>query len=647
MKEKLFPFQLDEFQKKALKSIEKGHSLIVSAPTGAGKTVIAEYVIHKCLEKGLGVVYCAPIKALSNQKYRDFKERYGQEKIGILTGDVSINVNAPVLIMTTEIFRNTILDCPWRLEDKFWVIFDEIHYIDDVERGTVWEESIIMLPSHMRLLGLSATIPNLDELADWIKTIHNFELDTIIETHRPVPLEHRFQCHNKIYTSLSKLKQECYPWMSNKAIIRGWDKGYVPNKVISLIKHIQQEDLLPCLYFAFSRRRCEILAWELRKMNFLSSDEKKDILDYYYQLLYRFNLIGDKFAEDMRNLIERGIAFHHAGMLPTMKEVIELLFTSKMIKVIFTTETFALGINMPARTVVFDELRKYYGTHFGELRTRDFYQMAGRAGRRGIDEKGYVYSRINPQHIDFPTLKRIIFGKPERVVSQFNLSYACILHLYKDLKDELVDIYPKSFAFYQSSQRQHRQDLRLIRSKIKLLKQLGYINKNQLTNKGIFASYIYGYELPITELYASGFINSLSYKELLALVCAIVFEPRKGQHKPMLPKNIKRLQKVANKQIRRIIRMEKKQGILPLTKRAHFHLSLAIVKWAEGEDFERLNKYTDADPGEIVRYFRMVIQVLKDINEAPLTDSGLKEKIDIAIKKINRDQIDAERQLRA
>ncbi len=645
--EQIFSFQLDEFQKQALSAVDEGCSLLVSAPTGAGKTVIAEYVIHRCLEKNLGVIYCAPIKALSNQKFRDFRQRYGEEKIGILTGDVSLNPEAPVLIMTTEIFRNTILDCPYRLDSKFWVIFDEIHYIDDVERGTVWEESIIMMPKHMRLLGLSATIPNVEELGEWIRKIHSFPLKIIVEEHRPVPLEFRFQCHNEIFTSVSALKDQCYPWMANKRIPRAWDVGAKPNKLISLIKHLKEEDLLPCIYFAFSRRRCEVLAWEVRRMNFLSPSEAEEITTRYYELLERFGLIGDKFAEDMYDLVRRGIAFHHAGMLPTMKEVIEQLFTSRLIKVIFTTETFALGINMPARTVVFDELRKYYGTHFGELRTRDFYQMAGRAGRRGIDEKGYVYCRINPHHIDFYTLKRIIFGQPEKVISQFNMSYASILHLYKDLQDRLVDIYPLSFAHFQSSKREHREDIRIIRAKVRLLKELGYIRKNQLTEKGIFASHVYGYELPTTELYFAGLFRNLEAKQLLALASAIVFEPRKGQHKPPLPKGIKHLQKQSNRIIRRIIRMERKFQLLPVTKRLHFHLALAIVRWAEGESFERLNRYTDTDPGEIVRYFRMVIQLLKDICEVPLIDPTLKETIHSAIEKINRDEVDAERQLRA
>ncbi len=642
-----FPFQLDEFQKKAIEAVDKNKSLLVSAPTGAGKTVIAEYVIDRCLAKGIGAVYCAPIKALSNQKFRDFKARYGEDKIGILTGDVSLNPGAPILIMTTEIFRNNILESPSRLDDKFWVIFDEIHYIDDIERGTVWEESIIMMPSHMRLLGLSATIPNIEEFGNWIRQVHNFDLEIITEERRPVPLEYRFQCNNEIIMSVSCLKEDCYPWLADKKIPHAWDKGMVPNKLHSLLHHLKQEDLLPAIYFSFSRRRCEYLAREAMRIDLLTRQERQEIMDFFFDLVDRYNLETDRSVRDMLGLIKRGIAFHHAGMLPTMKEIIEQLFTSRLIKLIFTTETFALGINMPARTVIFDELRKYYGTYFGDLRTRDFYQMAGRSGRRGIDEKGYVYVRVNPSHVDFYALKRIIYGRPEKVISQFNMSYASILHLYKDLQDRLIDIYPRSFAFFQSGKKQHRQDIRLIRAKIDLLKQLGYIRKNRLTNKGLFASSVYGYELPVTELYASGFLERLNYKELLALICAIIFEPRKGQKKPVLPKNIKQIQKKSAKEIRRLIRMEHKMDIYPHTKRPHFHLSLAIIKWAEGEDFERLHKYTDADPGEIVRYFRMVIQTLKDISNVEIISDQFRQTLYYAMDSINRGEVDAERQLRA
>ncbi|GAG04541.1 unnamed protein product, partial [marine sediment metagenome] len=192
--------------------------------------------------------------------------------------------------------------------------------------------------------------------------------------------------------------------------------------------HLQEKDALPCIYFAFGRRRCENLAFELYSFNFLSQQEQEQITLMYDSLCQRFDLKHEKSAQSLGTLIKRGIAYHHAGMLPTLKEVIERLFTSRLLKVIFTTETFALGINMPARTVVFDELRKFYGRYHHNLKTRDFYQMAGRAGRRGMDKEGYVYCRINPRRIQFEELRTILYGKPERITSKFNSSYATVLH---------------------------------------------------------------------------------------------------------------------------------------------------------------------------------------------------------------------------
>ena len=380
--------QYDRFQAEAINYIKEGLSVIVSAPTGAGKTAIAEYVITQCIKSGQGVIYTAPIKALSNQKFRDFQNQY-QDKIGILTGDVSINPEAPVLIMTTEIFRNKLLDQPQALKKFSWVIYDEIHYIDNPERGTVWEESLMLLPKHMRILGLSATVPNIEEFSQWLESVQHIPLKIIVEKNRPVPLHFRFQCQNKITDDLKDLnrvwfsKALTYEYRGRRAAIH---KELNPNRLTGLIQHIAQNNGLPCIYFCFSRRRCEKLAQELLNFNFLENDERDKIINLFNELLGRFDLKDEPSASLMHPLIKRGIAYHHAGMLPTLKEVIEQLFTSRLLKVIFTTETFALGINMPARSVIFDELRKFYGDRVRNLKTRDFYQMAGRAGRRGIDK---------------------------------------------------------------------------------------------------------------------------------------------------------------------------------------------------------------------------------------------------------------------
>ncbi len=638
----------DRFQQEAIDYIKKGHSVIVSAPTGAGKTAIAEYVIEECLESNQGVIYTAPIKALSNQKFRDFTKAY-RDKIGILTGDVSINPDAPVLIMTTEIFRNKILDEPRTLKKFSWVIYDEIHYIDNYERGTVWEESLMLLPSHIRILGLSATVPNIEEFSRWLESVHKMPLKIIIEETRPVPLHFRFQCQNKILDDFKELRQ-----ISLKVIsyaYRGkrseFHKEAHPNRLTALIGHIRQNEELPCIYFCFSRRRCEELAEELYNFDFLKDDERESVLKLFNELLKRYDLEREPSASRMHPLVSRGIAYHHAGMLPTLKEVVEQLFTSRLLKVIFTTETFALGINMPARSVAFDDLRKFYGNYVCSLKTRDFYQMAGRAGRRGIDTEGFVYSRINPAKITPDELKRIIYGQPEKVNSQFNSSYATLLHLYEKYKERFLEIYPLSYHFYQSGARKKEEALGLLRQKINFLKSAGYIKNNELTTKGKFASGIYGYEIILSELFMEGYLENFNETELAILMAAVVFEPRRHDELPKLSRQGKNLKNLTENIMRQILRQEDRFKIYPASKIPHYHLANTVEAWVRGEPFHKAILNTSTDEGELVRYLRMSNQLLREMLSNRLSSDILKEKISSLIPKINRDIVDAERQLRA
>lgn len=640
--------QYDPFQQKAIDHINEGHSVIVSAPTGAGKTAIAEHVINDCLIKGTKAIYTAPIKALSNQKFRDFQETF-PDRIGILTGDVSINPNAPILIMTTEIFRNKILGEPKSLEDYSWIIFDEIHYLDNYERGTVWEESLIFLPQHMNMLALSATIPNIDEFARWIHSIHKRPLKVVKEDKRPVPLHFLYHCQGEIVDSITrvrKLTRSDERRYYGRYRPRGRIEHHRQNRLSTMIEHLSENERLPAIYFAFGRRRCEYLADEMHHYDFLDDAEKREITELYDSLCRKFDLEGEKSAEIMRPLIKRGIAFHHAGMLPTLKEVIERLFTSRLLKVIFTTETFALGINMPARTVVFDELRKFYGSFFANLKTRDFYQMAGRAGRRGIDEEGFVYMRVNPHQLPCQELQRIIYGQPETVRSRFNASYATLLNLYQKYGDGLYDIYPLSFHFFQEKEKKQKKALEALRSKVGLLEELGYISRDGLTPKGDFASKVYGYELPLAELYEQGTLEDLSEIELGILAAALVFEPRKATVMPRLSKRARRLEQITDTLTANISRLERKSGVPTPSKGYHYHLSPCVEMWMEGRDFDKIFSETDADEGEIIRYFRMAIQILHEILDTHLSEH-LKAKIKKAINLMNRDVIDAEKQLRA
>ncbi|MFA5089935.1 MAG: DEAD/DEAH box helicase [Candidatus Omnitrophota bacterium] len=620
----------DRFQKEAIDYINQGHSVIVSAPTGAGKTAIAEHVILACIEKKIGAIYTAPIKALSNQKFRDFQKQFG-DNIGILTGDVSLNPNAPVLIMTTEIFRNKILNDPKSLDKYSWIIFDEVHYLDNYERGTVWEESLIFLPKHMKILCLSATIPNIKQLSLWVESIHDKTVKVVIEDKRPVPLHFFFQCYDEIIDNINRIKRD-FPARQNK--------------MNTLINYIRQAEGLPCIYFVFARRKAEELAEGLYEYNFLNKNEQVEINRLYDELCERFDLKNERSAQMLLPLIQRGIAYHHAGMLPTLKEAIERLFTSRLLKVIFTTETFALGINMPSRSVIFDNLKKFYGHYVRPLKTRDFYQMAGRAGRRGMDKEGFVYCRINPMRINLADVRQVIYGQAEEVKSQLNTSYATILNLYEVYKEGLYKIYPLSLHYFQAKKHEQKDALRLIEAKVHLLSDSGYIKDRQLTSKGQFAKTVYGYELLLAELYERKVLEQLDEFGLGIISTAVVFEPRKNQHMSGLSKTSRKIKRACEEICAEIKAKETKYCVHPLSKIPYFHLSTSMEAWLRGTNFDKIVQFTDTDEGEVVRYFRMAIQILRQINEAPVVSHLLKERITEAVRVIRRDIIDAEKQLR-
>lgn len=667
-------FKYDPFQQQAIDAVNENISVLVSAPTGAGKTAIAEHAIERSFRRGEQVVYTAPIKAISNQKFREFNAMFPGQ-VGILTGDVAIEPNAPLLIMTTEIYRNQLFENPEMHDKTAWVIFDEVHYLDDYERGTVWEEAIMFTRPNTRFLALSATAPNIQELADWIQSIHSHPVKVILENHRPVQLTQLFQCQNEIFSDMRELKKHGYRNLNIWSTPRGMRGGHhqsghgsggrhprqrsrgprdwqqelraKPNSTRDLMLHLIQSDRMPCLYFAFGRKRVEELAQEHTGLNLLSKEDQVENLRIYDELVAQFDLGKEQSAIQMGELIEHGIGYHHAGLLPTLKEVVERMFTMKKIRLIFTTETFALGINMPARTVVFDELRKFYGFGFDFLTNRDYGQMAGRAGRRGIDTVGFVYARTNPHLIRFDVLERIMSGKMEPIMSQFNASYATLLNLYKKLGKKLIDIYPRSFHYFQSGQKKHKRAVALIERKIELLRKMGYLNDEGLTPKGEFASWMYGYELMLSELWEAGDLDRLNPSELCVLLMALVYEPRKNDTMTSVPKNYKYLEKKCRELHHDIYQQEEQHHVFPFVKKPYFNLSEATEAWVGGAQFHELFRHTDVDEGIIIRYFRMVIQLLRQLKTDPGLPPQLKATINKTIPLIDRDIVDAERLLRA
>ena len=647
-----YDFELDEFQRRAISEVEKDHSVLVSAPTGAGKTVIAEHVMMRCLNRGSGVIYTAPIKALSNQKFREFNRLF-PEKVGIVTGDVSINPSAPLLIMTTEIFRNRILEKKFDFSSYTWIIFDEIHYLDDMERGTVWEESLIFLPSFMRFLGLSATIPNLFEFGSWLKQLHQHEIGIIKEENRPVPLHYYFQCRGKIIDNLGTLKRLAFG-KKNATIVRSGRRSHVfsagapesfSGNPQSLIRHLSKSNRIPCIYFSFSRKRCEYLAERALDRDFLDESERECALDIFDRLSVQFDVSSAQRTRDLRVCIEKGIAYHHAGIHPMLKEIIEQLFTRRFIKVIFTTETFALGINMPAHTVILDEMKKKYGRFYRHLKTRDFLQMAGRSGRRGIDKEGYVYSRINPGELSFRELNQILSSPPEPILSRFNVSYATLLNLYETYGEAIIEVYSRSFHCFQEKNKKRGAGREQLKARLKLLKRLGFISDQRLSAKGLFARNIYGYELPLSELFSQGVLEKLTSRQLAILCLAVVYEPRPHKKMPKFTREVKYLRTLTNREVKSIHYWEKQFRIKPYSKKYYFDLSQSLIMWMERKPFSEVIEYANHDEGEVIRFFRMAIQILREIMETSIS-GGFQERIEQAITLINYGVIDAENQLR-
>jgi len=449
----LFPFELDQFQQEAIAALNAGKSVVVCAPTGSGKTLIGEYSIYRALAQGGRVFYTTPLKALSNQKLRDFRKKFGEENVGLLTGDNSINRDAPVLVMTTEIFRNMLYGTPigevgTSLERVEAVVLDECHYMNDRQRGTVWEESIIYCPANIQLVALSATIANSDQLTDWMNLVHG-STELIYSDFRPVPLQFSFGNPKGIFPLLDQHNNKLNPRLKPKRQkVRGRAERPQSPSVTSVLTQLQHRDMLPAIYFIFSRRGCDQAVEEVSYLSLVNQEEEAQLKTRVDKFLSNFPEAGR--AGQIEPLY-RGIAAHHAGILPAWKGLVEELFAAGLVKVVFATETLAAGINMPARTTVISTLSKRTDDGHRLLKPSEFLQMSGRAGRRGMDTNGYVVTLQTP----FEGAKEAAYlttSGSDPLVSQFTPTYGMVLNLLQTHSImEAQDLVERSFAQYRAT----------------------------------------------------------------------------------------------------------------------------------------------------------------------------------------------------
>lgn len=587
---------LDRFQIEAIDALQAGASVLVCAPTGTGKTVVADWMVEEVLSQGKQVVFTAPIKALSNQKFRDYCRMLGEERVGLVTGDLVIRRDAPVRVMTTEILRNMLLTGD-QLLDLGAVIIDEIHFLDDKERGTTWEELLIYLPQNVQIVGLSATLSNLEEFAAWLTDVRQREVVVVEETKRAVPLEFAIASRegglrgpasmDRFYSEWAKRNSRALRKAKEERGDRRGRRGRGRRNAVSApVRHGDIFQMLfpkysPYLYFVFSRKDAEQMARTLARNihePLVSYDEEAKI----QAALDQFSTQAGADAamdRDLFNMYRQGVAFHHAGLHVMLKALVEGLYEQRLIKVLYCTGTFALGINMPARTAVFDGLQRFNGETMIDLPSREFMQMAGRAGRRGMDDEGLVIIRCSTE--EWPDirdgLRHYLTGVTEPVHSRFGLSFYSVINLIARHEPARIrELVERSFlAFHRSKKadrdaekadrmaaelealgyeedggqapKQVRSMVRALRkvrnaaeegpartwhefqARVDFLKNWGYINGEREFNAGAKAlQHVQMSEVLVVEIFLQGIFDELDPPTLYGVCCGLVASLPRG-----------------------------------------------------------------------------------------------------------------------
>lgn len=759
-----FPFELDDFQKEACEIIDNGESVVVCAPTGAGKTVIAQHAINNALKQSCRIFYTTPLKALSNQKFYDFCEQYGADKVGLLTGDTSINRGAQIVIMTTEVFRNMLYGTNFgavadNLKDVRYVVLDEVHYMNDEQRGTVWEESIIYCPTNIQIIALSATVANCDELTNWINTVHS-KTKLVNTDFRPVPLRFFYFDSSQPYKLLplltpdgklnNKIKPEKPQWA------RGKDKRK-KTYVKQIIQNLADNDMLPAIYFTFSRKKCDEQMEKCSGLGLNTRKEQEEIKAFIEEFIAENpHLYGNKHIE----YLIQGVASHHAGLLPAWKNLVEKLFQKGLIKVVFATETLAAGINMPARSTVISSTSKRTDSGHRMLTANEFLQMSGRAGRRGMDEVGYVTVVGTP----FQTpeeVAELVLSDSNPLESKFSPSYSMVLNLLQRFNlEESKELILKSFGYYSSDYRlkpilfqieqydkeieersficpnklsddkmleydklrflyvqnrqtykkivkqekskhrplspevlefgkrnkeelhklqtfacdtcklykKHSKNLEVLKridsKKKKLLKEIekqkdiywnkfiahravlkeyGYIQNDYPTEKGKTTSQIRSEnELYLAEIIFSGVLENLTPSQLAGVICALTTEELRIEI-PYIPFS-EPVRKTLN-QIRNIKRkLEKVQSKYDIEAPLYInpYFSSLIELWVEGAEWETVSEQIEIGEGDIVRAFKRVVDVLRQLTTIDNIPETLVFTAREAIEKIQRPPVDVD-----
>lgn len=701
-------FTLDRFQVDAIEALQRGESVLVAAPTGTGKTVVADWMVEKTLADGHEVVFTAPIKALSNQKYRDYCKLLGEENVGLVTGDLVIRRDAPCRVMTTEILRNMLLSGD-ELNQLRAVIIDEIHFLDDPERGTVWEEVLIYLHQRVQVVGLSATLSNLHEFASWLSFVRDRAVEVVEEHKRAVPLSFAVACRESQLRSPAEMDTFSKEWQSRNAYAlrraeerggrgrHGRRGGRRANKVGSQTRHGDVFDLLwpdyaPYLYFTFSRRDAENMARNLvrsMKAPLISPEQYEQVKDR----LGAFRAEGndDILDDQLAKMLRGGVAFHHAGLHVALKALVEELYERKLVQVLYCTGTFALGINMPARTAVFDGLMRFNGQEMINLPAREFMQMAGRAGRRGLDESGLVVVRCDIE--EWPDIRRqlsdYLKGRLEPVRSRFSLSFNSVVNLLeRHSLDRIRTLVERSYLAWHRSQQaekdaEHLDKLRdrLIeggwspgapppkslkrevkrmkriekrahegserswnefQARVSFLQRWGYLDEDNSFNAGAkVVRHLQISEIFVSEVFLSGLFDELEPGDLFGVLCGMCANLPRGATVPAA-RRYKRLGRHIEKIRMSAMVLEAEE----LTGQS-VTWDAALIPfgrwWVEGKSLTdilaQLHHHTDVS-GDLVGAFRRAKDLAGQLRGAWADLPDKRSMVDSLMRRVTRDEVE-------
>jgi superfamily II RNA helicase len=659
-------FGLDRFQLDAIEAVDKRVNVLVSAPTGAGKTLVANYAIGRELAREQRTFYTTPLKALSNQKYHELCELYGTQRVGLLTGDTSLNRTAPVVVMTTEVLRNMLLTESDQLTSLGLVVLDEVHYLQDPFRGGVWEEVLILTPAPVRFVALSATIGNADFLGAWLSEVRG-PTTVVIERTRPIVLHNHLavmkrgqpaaEIHDLLdgqrlsnearrIDNLMKSSRKFRPgpkWQGAKSTAP--PPPFRAPRRSELMQALEREDLLPVIVFIFSRAACDDAVHQLRRdgLLFTKPEERREIESIAESRLTDFSpddLQALEYA-DFIDALRRGIAMHHAGMVPAFREIVETCFERNLLAVVFATETLALGVNMPARSVALERFTKYSDAGRQFLTSAEYAQMTGRAGRRGLDDEGHAIVCF-ASDLALHDVGRVALAPPADLHSSFRPTYNFTANLINHFDyDTALDVVQRSFAQFENDRRPAGRKRPLTDQMIarhRVLEELGYAKGWTLSPDGqLLRSIYHECDLLIAESISAGVFEDLEPAELAGLLSCFVYESKRSARAVNAAKQVstkkKRVHHDRLGQVRRISITERLREISTIAvtvreveeryKVPHFkepdgHFSTIIAAWARGVTLGTVLDLADAEigqtsPGDFVRNAKQVADLCEQL----------------------------------